>query len=93
MNKSFFLLIALFIIITILSVAQITVATLQSTDGINLGDLQAKMNTLQKQNLLLKEEIYSQESLTNIASKAATMGFNPQKEQLYISNALPLAIR
>lgn len=80
-------------IIIILSIVQIGISNAFSTDGITLGIMQEKIATLEKENMLLKEKIYTLSSYTNIAEKANTLGFVENKSTVVLGGIQPLAIR
>lgn len=64
-----------------------------SADGITLGSITNKLAVLEKQNILLKEELYKDSSLTSISQSAVALGYVEEKSQLTISEASPLAIK
>jgi len=93
MKKPYLLLTCLFVVLVILSVVRITLVNSISTTGKELVDLEAKINTLKKQNALLQEQYLQAASYTNISLKAKTMGFAQAKSQLNMAAPLPLALR
>jgi len=65
-----------------------------STGGIALTRLESQILDLQKQNAILKQEMYTIASLTNIENQAARMGYvNSDKSTLVITDLRPLAIK
>ncbi len=76
-----------------LSIAQVVAANSISTTGIELGKIQDQTTKLQKQNEILKEQVLTLSSLTSIASRAGSMGFEEGKSTLVISQPLPIARR
>lgn len=63
-----------------------------AVDGIALNSANEKLASLQKEDMILKEKIYSTSSLTMIASDAAQMGFVEEKSHMAISNISSLAL-
>ncbi len=84
---------SLFGVIIILSIVQISISNAFSTDGITLGAMQEKIAGLEKENMLLKEKIYTLSSYTNISSEASTLGFVENKSTIVLGGVQPLAIR
>jgi hypothetical protein len=80
-------------IIAITAVIQVTASNYVSTDGIDLAQIQNKEDALKKENILLREKIYARASLTEVASEAATLGFVPQDETVFLDTARPIAIK
>lgn len=93
MNIQRTLLIAQGVIIVTLAVVQVTASNLLSTDGIDLAQIKTQINVVKKENIVLEEKIYTQSSLTQVASKAATIGFIPDNQTVYIPLVQPIAIR
>ena len=81
------------VVILFLSLVQVVVANSISTTGIELEKMHEEIAVLQKKNALLHEEVLVASSLTNIASKAAELGFSEEKSPLVLSSPLPLARR
>lgn len=97
MKRGYILLSLLGLTIVVLSLVQITVSNMLSTGGIELSSVQSQIDNLQKENAILKEQIYSVASLTYIASEAEKLGYvegvNTKSSVLVIANPQPLAIR
>lgn len=81
------------LVILCLAVLQVVVSNSLSTTGITLSDLQQEVNGYKKENSILQEKVLTASSLTQIASKAATMGYVEAKSQLVVGIALPIAIK
>lgn len=62
-------------IIIVLFIVQISISNMLSTGGIRLSQIQQQIADYQRSNAILREQIYSQASLTNISSKADKLGF------------------
>lgn len=92
MKKYNTLLLFLFITIIVLSVVRIAVSNAFATDGIALSTFQNEVDRYQKENMILREEYYSNASLTHIASAAASLGFVPDNSTLFLGN-LPVALK
>lgn len=95
MKRGYVLLTGLGLIIVMLSVVQISVSNMLSTGGIQLAQVEAQIADYQKENAILKEQIYSVASLTNIAQEADKMGYGEStgKSTLVIANPAPIAIK
>lgn len=93
MKKTALLTIGLVGIIIVLAVVQVTVTNKISTHGIYLSKLEQELDSLKKENTLLKEEILEKSSLTNISEKAETLGFVASRTEMHLSTPLPLARR
>lgn len=81
------------LIILCLAILQVVVSNSLSTTGITLSDLQQQVNVYKRKNAILKEKVLTESSLTEIASKAATLGFIETKSQLIVGSAVPIAIK
>lgn len=81
------------LIIFILSIAKTVVSNRLSTTGIALEKTESELNSYKTQNLVLREKLLAMSSLTNIASKAALLGFVENKSQVILTKPLPLAIK
>lgn len=95
MKRGYILLSGLIGIAIILSIVQISVSNMLSTGGIELAQVQEDIHSYQKDNAILKEQIYSIASLTNISEKADKLGYvtGVDKSTLVIANPQPLAIK
>jgi cell division protein FtsL len=74
----------LIFVIFVLLLFYIYVANDTSIAGIDLGKIQQAVRTAQKENMILKQQLYTYESYINIASQAAAMGFVPAKQVIYL---------
>jgi hypothetical protein len=72
---------------------QVIVSNAFSTDGITLGKMQQQIDSLEKENMVLREKIYTNSSYTNLASKAAEMGFVESNKKIVLGAPVPLAIK
>lgn len=98
MKKTYLVLCTLGIIIVVLSLTQITVSNMLSTGGITLDATQTAIADYQRENAILKEQIYSMASLTHIALVAKKEGYVDAVDtaKLVVANeqeASPLAIK
>lgn len=75
----------------LLAVVKISVENAFSTSGIQYGMTQQKIQVLSKENMILREKLYTQSSLTHIASAAATLGFEPNGKVMAVSSIRPVA--
>lgn len=92
MKKPVFFVTIIVITILVLSIVQVTVSNRLSTTGIVLGEMQGKIKTYQRENVVLSEKILSASSFSNIASEAASLGFVDSKAALFLSTPLPVAM-
>ncbi len=86
-----YIVIASIVLALICDVAKIGVESAFSTSGIAYGQIEANIQSLQTQNMILAEKLYSQTALTEIASEAATMGYVPDGKILVLSGPAPVA--
>ncbi len=91
MKKKYLFLVLLILTVIGLSVLRTFVLNNISTSGVELGQIQDELDTLQTQNAVLAEQVYSYSSLTNISSKAAEMGFVNQGSQFVLTAPVPVA--
>lgn len=87
------ILLGLILIAGALVLTRIVLSSAFSVDGIALAKMNTEMSSLDRENMLLKEKIYTASSYTMIASDAATMGFVEEKSQIAINGASSIAIR
>lgn len=80
-------------VIIVLYVIQIGISNAQSTGGIGLTQLTSRLAQIKKENVSLREKLYTSSSLYQIASVAARMGFVEAKSEISIDAPPPLAIR
>ena len=93
MKKPILFLGGLFAILVALSVVRVSLVNNISTHGIELVDLQARIEEYRKQNELLKEQYLQAASFTHIEKEAKKMGFAPTKNQMNMAAPPPLAKR
>ncbi|HET9947081.1 MAG TPA: hypothetical protein VFQ63_03390 [Patescibacteria group bacterium] len=66
-------------LILILSLVRISVSTMLTTGGISLSEVNTQIQSYQRENAILREEIYSLASLTSLSEKAEKDGFVESK--------------
>lgn len=94
MSKSLIVLLFFIAIAIGASIAQIACSAAFATDGIILSHLETQTQEVQKENAILSEKVYTQGSLFNVASQAASLGFTENKKQTIVLSApAPLALR
>lgn len=93
MKRSAYVIIGLVAIILVLTVVKIAISNLYAADGITLATIQDEVASYQKQNMMLREQVYSLSSLTHIASSAASLGFVESSTPIAIDNVQPLALK
>ncbi len=74
-----FVLIVLFSIILVLTVSRYLLIDHVFNENIYLNQLHDEINLLKTENRLLREKILERESLRDIASRAAELGFIPRQ--------------
>lgn len=87
------ILFVMIILAIITAIARIGVSTLLVTGGIDLNDLQSQTIALQKENTLLKEQIYEQSSLLAIKERAEKVGFTNENSHLVLTAPVPVAYK
>ena len=93
MKKSAIIVSLILCVVVVLSLIQVVVANRLSTTGIEVSKMQQTIRDYKHKNAILKEKILKEAAFTEIASKAATLGFVESKNNLYLSTPLPLAKR
>ncbi len=95
MKRGYMLLSLLSVAIVVLALVQVSVSNMLSTGGIQLAAVQTQIDTYQKENAILKEQIYSLASLTHVAAEAQKLGYvqGISQSTLVIANPQPLAIK
>lgn len=93
MKTSKIFILTIIFVIAILASVKLIISNTFSTSGVELSKINAKIQEYNKQNSTLKEKMFTETSLTQIASRASSLGFVSQKDRVYISNPLPLAAR
>lgn len=93
MKKPLFLIFFIITIIIGLAVVQVVVSNKLSTAGIELENLQSKVDAYRKENINLDEKVLEASSLQNLSKKARAIGFVQAKSQIYLTNPVPLALK
>ncbi|MGH7246037.1 MAG: hypothetical protein ACREGI_03830 [Candidatus Levyibacteriota bacterium] len=93
MKNTKYIITGIIFLIVCLSIVQITVSNILSTDGITLNNFTSQIDALKKENAVLREEVYTASSLTTISNDAGKLGFVEAKTPIVIANSLPLAIK
>lgn len=93
MKKPAFFITCIILIIIMLSIVQVIVSNNLSTTGIELAKYQEDINTYQKENTILHQELLEKSSYTYIASKAAELGFVEDKSRVYLTDPIPVAFK
>jgi cell division protein FtsL len=83
----------IFGVILVLSVVRVSIEGNISTTGIELVRLSEEVEKYRKENMLLQEKYLVESSFTQIASKAAVIGFVDGKNTLNLTTPLSLALR
>ncbi len=85
---------SMFVLVSlILSISQIVVSTMFSTGGIDLSQMLTQADTLDKENMILQEQLYSVTAYTTVAQKAETLGFVPDKTRIDLSANPAIALK
>ncbi len=93
MKKPISFIVFLAISITVLSIIQIVISNRLSTTGVTLGKIQDQIRVYKTDNALISEKLFSYSSLTNIASRAAVLGFTNSTSRLVFTDTLPLVAK
>lgn len=93
MRRPLVFLFFLFSIIMLLSVVQVVVSNRLSTTGLELAKMQEEMKLYKNENALLSERLLEASSLTQIASKAAELGFVEARSLIVVSAHVPIAAK
>lgn len=93
MKKSTGIIFSFLGIIILLSITQAVVSNKLSTKGVMLREIEEETHYYKTQNNKLLEKLLSYSSLTNLATRAAQLGFARIKEQLVLSSSQPLAVK
>ncbi|MEX2007636.1 MAG: hypothetical protein WD992_02590 [Candidatus Levyibacteriota bacterium] len=91
MKKPALILTTLISLVLLLSIVRISVANGISTSGLELKNIEDQVAAIRKENLIIQEKLLTVSSYTQIASKAAELGFVPSKTNLVISSSVPVA--
>lgn len=83
----------IFILIVLLSVIRVSIENSISTTGIEIAELTQELEEFKKSNFKLEEKYLALTSLTQIASKAAALGFVKEDKTISLTTPLPLAIK
>lgn len=93
MKRTKIIMACLIVLMLVLAGARVVVANTISTNGIALGEIQNKNSYYLRENMLLKEKVLTLSSLSNIASKAAVLGFVPVDHSISLNSPIPLALK
>ena len=93
MKRAVILLSTLVGVIIILSLIQIAISNAFSTDGITLGNMQGEIASLERENMILKEKIYTLSSYATIEEYAQKEGFVETKSTFVLGDTQPIAIK
>jgi hypothetical protein len=93
MKKTTKILAALVLVVAALLLTRIVLSSAFSVDGIALDGINTQLEAISKENMLLKERLYTASSYVTVASDAKGLGYVEQKSQISLSGASPLAIK
>ncbi|HYK07898.1 MAG TPA: hypothetical protein VEW42_00190 [Candidatus Eisenbacteria bacterium] len=93
MKKTTKILAALVLVVAALLLTRIVLSSAFSVDGIALDGINTQLEAISKENMLLKERLYTASSYVTVASDAANLGYVEQKSQISLSGTSPLAIK
>lgn len=92
MKKPEIIIICDIFVVVLLSITQIIVSNHLSTKGVVMESLESQLASLEKENMLLKEKMYTASSYTTIASYAASLGFSEKGGgEIVYTAPIPLA--
>lgn len=93
MKRPIYVIIFIFVTILGLGIAQISTANQISTTGAELAALQREVDTYERENTILEEELLEAASFTNISKQAEKLGYAEVKTSVSLTAPLPLAKR
>lgn len=93
MNKPTFILTISIFSVIVLSIVQVVVSTRLSTRGVDLANIQSKLEMVQKENSILSEKLLKVSSFDHIASNAAEMGFTRTYNEYTITPGMAVALK
>lgn len=83
----------LILILFTLSIVRIYISNQVATSGVVLGKIQTEIDSYKMQNLILAEKLYSESSLTYLASEASKKGFVDQSSKFVLNGQVPVAYK
>lgn len=86
------ILLALVLIVGGLLLTRIILSSTFSVDGIAIASQKTEIADLDRENMLLREKIYTAAAYTTIASDAATMGFVEEKSEISLGSTASFAL-
>lgn len=93
MKKPSLIIVFLVLAVIALSIVRTFIANNVSTSGVVLSDLEAQGSSLQTENAVLAEKLYTLTSLSRISEKAEKLGFSETKKTFAISGQRPVAFK
>lgn len=93
MKKAVIILVVAISSVLLLTIVNVIVANRLTTSGVSLAALEKDIENYKKQNALMQEDILMASSLTEIASKAAQLGFVQETSSLTLSSKIPVVMR
>lgn len=93
MKKSVLLIFVLVLTVSVLSVIRTYVSNNIATSGVTLSLIEEEVGSLKTENAVLSQKLYESSSLTNVASKASTLGFVDSQTSFVLNSGLPVAKR
>lgn len=87
MKKSGIIILFIASTIILLSIVQTILSNTLSTSGVLIDEINRETQVYKTENAIIKEKLFSQSSLTNIASKAMELGFAESKSQLVVNKS------
>ena len=76
-----------------LGIAQVSLSNQLSTTGVELSQVQQKVDDFKRENTILEQQVLEASSFTNISDKAEKLGFVEAKTQVSLTAPLPLALK
>lgn len=87
------LLITVFVLVFILTIAKLLLANVLATTGNEVGKLEAEALTLKEERQLLEEELSKLKTLSKIAQEAEKLGFKKANSVVFLQEQVSVALR
>ena len=93
MKKGAIFISILLTIIIGLSLVQVILSNSLSTTGLDLSRIEKETKLYKNENAVLREKLLIATSLSEIASKAAALGFSQNKSRVFVRTSMPIAVK
>lgn len=93
MKKSGIIILFIASAIILLAIVQTVLSNMLSTSGVLMSKIEREIQAYKTENAGIREKLFLQASLNNIAAKAKGLGFVEGKSQLVLTTSVSLAVR